>query len=187
MANATRGETRRRHCLRVGETSLEGEIVSAMRRQLFWTHVKTLAYTSDALKRQFCLGYTMGLGPVIHDPDRVLLAVHTNADQKGSSRIDNKQTINKARLDNKSGIMSNLDNNKTLKDCSSLNSSARRVYMAIAEDPFMTQQGLASKLDLSRATIAAATATLIKLNFIRREGSKKTGHWEVIDEAAEGK
>lgn len=121
------------------------------------------------------------------DPDRVVIAVHTNADQTGRSRIDNKQTINRARLDNKFGIMSNLDNNKTLKDCSSLNSSARRVYMAIAEDPFMTQQGLASKLDLSRATIAAATATLIKLNFIRREGSKKTGHWEVIGEAAEGK
>lgn len=34
--------------------------------------------------------------------------------------IDNKQTINSARLDNKSGIMSNLDNNKTLKDCSYL-------------------------------------------------------------------
>lgn len=89
------------------------------------------------------------------------------------------QTINTARLDNKSGIMSNIDNTKTLKDCSSLNSSARRVYMAIAEDPFTTQQGLSSKLDLSRATIAAAVATLIKLNFIRREGSKKTGHWEV--------
>ena len=98
-----------------------------------------------------------------------------------SSSIDNKQTINKLGLDNKPGIMSNLDNNKTLKDCSSLNSSARRVYAAIAEDPFMTQQGLSSKLDLSRATIAAATATLIKLNFIRREGSKKTGHWEVIE------
>ena len=77
--------------------------------------------------------------------------------------------------------MSNLDNNQTLKDTSSLNSSARRVYQAIAEDPFMTQQGLASKLDLSRATIAAATATLIKLNFIRREGSKKTGHWKLIE------
>ena len=95
--------------------------------------------------------------------------------------IDNKQTINKLGLDNKPGIMSSLDNNKTLKDCSSLNSSARRVYAAIAADPFMTQQGLSAKLDLSRATIAAATATLIKLNFIRREGSKKTGHWEVIE------
>ena len=79
--------------------------------------------------------------------------------------------------------MSNLDNNQTLKDTSSLNSSARRVYQAIAEDPFMTQQGLASKLDLSRATIAAATATLIKLNFICREGSKKTGHWKLIEKA----
>jgi predicted HTH transcriptional regulator len=115
------------------------------------------------------------------DPDRVFITVCTTGNQRGSSSIDNKQTINKLGLDNKPGIMSNLDNNKTLKDCSSLNSSARRVYAAIAADPFMTQQGLSSKLDLSRATIAAATATLIKLNFIRREGSKKTGHWEVIE------
>ena len=99
---------------------------------------------------------------------------------KSATKLDNNQTIKWSALDNKPGLMSNLDNGQTLKDCSCLNSSARRVYMAIAEDPFMTQQGLASKLDLSRATIAAATATLIKFNFIRREGSKKTGHWEVI-------
>ena len=115
------------------------------------------------------------------DPDRVMIDVCTNPASKGRSKVDNKQTINFARIDNKSGLMSNLDNNHTLKDTSSLNSSARRVYQAIAEDPFMTQQGLASKLDLSRATIAAATATLIKLNFIRREGSKKTGHWKLIE------
>lgn len=117
------------------------------------------------------------------NPDRVRLTVCTTANQKnGSTRLDNNQTIRKVRIDNKPKIMSNIDNNKTLKDCSSLNSSTRRVYMAIAEDPFMTRQGLSSRLDLSRATIAAATATLIKLNFIRREGSKKTGHWEVIEE-----
>ena len=92
---------------------------------------------------------------------------------QGDPRIDNK-------LDNKSDLMSSLDNIQTIKDCSGLNSSVRRVFGAIVEDPFMTQQGLSAKLDLSRATIATATATLIKLNFIRRAGSKKTGHWEVI-------
>ena len=44
-----------RHCLRVAETFGKEEIVSATRRQLTWTHIKTLAYISDALKRQFYL------------------------------------------------------------------------------------------------------------------------------------
>ena len=89
---------------------------------------------------------------------------------QGDPRIDNKLDN---KLDNKSDLMSSLDNIQTIKDCSGLNSSVRRVFGAIVEDPFMTQQGLSAKLDLSRATIAMATATLIKLNFIRRTGSKK--------------
>ena len=44
-----------RHCLRVAETFSDEEIVSASRRQLSWTHIKTLAYISDATKRQFYL------------------------------------------------------------------------------------------------------------------------------------
>lgn len=44
-----------RHCLRVAETFSEDEIVSATRRQLSWTHIKTLAYVSDGIKRQFYL------------------------------------------------------------------------------------------------------------------------------------
>ena len=96
---------------------------------------------------------------------------------QGDPRIDNKLDN---KLDNKSDLMSSLDNIQTIKDCSGLNSSVRRVFGAIVEDPFMTQQGLSAKLDLSRATIAMATATLIKLKFIRRAGSKKTGHWEVV-------
>ena len=44
-----------RHCLRVAETFGKDEIVSATRRQLTWTHIKTLAYVSDALKRHFYL------------------------------------------------------------------------------------------------------------------------------------
>ncbi len=44
-----------RHCLRAAETFGEEEIVSAARRQLSWTHIKTLSYISDSLKRQFYL------------------------------------------------------------------------------------------------------------------------------------
>lgn len=42
-----------RHSLRVAETFSERQIVSAVRRQLSWTHIKSLAYIADPLKREF--------------------------------------------------------------------------------------------------------------------------------------
>lgn len=42
-----------RHCLRAAETFTEDEIVSAARRQLSWTHIKSLIYVKDPLARQF--------------------------------------------------------------------------------------------------------------------------------------
>ena len=39
----------------------EEEIVSATRRQLSWTHIKTLSYISDSLKRQFYLEMCAGV------------------------------------------------------------------------------------------------------------------------------
>lgn len=41
------------HCLRVAETFTEDEIVYAVRRQFSWTHIKTLMYIDDPLKRRF--------------------------------------------------------------------------------------------------------------------------------------
>ncbi|WP_299735469.1 PDDEXK nuclease domain-containing protein [uncultured Endozoicomonas sp.] len=41
------------HCLRFAETFPDPEIVSAVRRQLSWTHIKTLIYIDDDLKREF--------------------------------------------------------------------------------------------------------------------------------------
>ena len=42
-----------RHCLRVAETFPDEAIVSALRRQLSWTHIKTLMYVDDPLRRDF--------------------------------------------------------------------------------------------------------------------------------------
>lgn len=42
-----------RHCLHFAETFPDEQIVSALRRQLSWTHIKTLIYIDDALKRDF--------------------------------------------------------------------------------------------------------------------------------------
>ncbi len=44
-----------RHCLRIAETFTNEEIISAVQRQLSWTHLKTIGYEKDSLKRQFYL------------------------------------------------------------------------------------------------------------------------------------
>ena len=41
------------HCLRAAETFSEEEIVSAVRRQFSWTHIKSFIYIKDSLERQF--------------------------------------------------------------------------------------------------------------------------------------
>lgn len=47
------GEKQLRHCLRAAETFPDEAIVSTLRRQLSWTHIKTLMYLDDPLKRDF--------------------------------------------------------------------------------------------------------------------------------------
>jgi predicted nuclease of restriction endonuclease-like (RecB) superfamily len=46
-------EKQLRHCLHFAETFPDEQIVSALRRQLNWTHIKTLMYFDDSLKRDF--------------------------------------------------------------------------------------------------------------------------------------
>ena len=42
-----------RHCLRFAETFPDIQIVSALQRQLTWTHIKSILYIEDELKREF--------------------------------------------------------------------------------------------------------------------------------------
>ncbi|GMO41834.1 MAG: hypothetical protein Ta2F_17830 [Termitinemataceae bacterium] len=44
-----------RHCIRFFEVFPDDKIVSALRRQLSWTHIKTIAYIEEPLKRDFYL------------------------------------------------------------------------------------------------------------------------------------
>ena len=41
------------HCLRFAETFSDEKIVSAVRRQLSWSHLKNLIYIDDSLKQNF--------------------------------------------------------------------------------------------------------------------------------------
>jgi predicted nuclease of restriction endonuclease-like (RecB) superfamily len=47
------GEKSLRHMVRFAEAFPEGEIVSALRRQLSWTHFRQIIYIDDSLKRDF--------------------------------------------------------------------------------------------------------------------------------------
>ncbi|CAG9233158.1 putative nuclease YhcG [Paraburkholderia sabiae] len=42
-----------RHCVRLAEVFVDEAIVSAVRRELSWTHLKTLIYIDDPIKRDF--------------------------------------------------------------------------------------------------------------------------------------
>lgn len=51
-------EQQLRHCLRAAETFPDEAIFSALRRELTWTHIKTLMYMDDPLKREFYIQMT---------------------------------------------------------------------------------------------------------------------------------
>ncbi|MBU6489628.1 MAG: DUF1016 domain-containing protein, partial [Burkholderiales bacterium] len=46
-------EQQLRHCMRAAEVFPDEAILSALRRELSWTHLKTLMYVEDPLKRDF--------------------------------------------------------------------------------------------------------------------------------------
>jgi predicted nuclease of restriction endonuclease-like (RecB) superfamily len=47
------------HCMRFAEVFSETEIVSALRRQLSWTHFKSLIYLENQLKREFYISLAL--------------------------------------------------------------------------------------------------------------------------------
>ena len=47
------GEKLLHHCLRLAETFPDEQILSSLRRELSWTHFRTLIYLDDPLKRDF--------------------------------------------------------------------------------------------------------------------------------------
>ncbi|MEO6320243.1 MAG: DUF1016 N-terminal domain-containing protein [Polaromonas sp.] len=48
-------EQQLRHCVRLAEVFPQDSILSTLRRELTWSHLKTLIYIDDSLKRDFYL------------------------------------------------------------------------------------------------------------------------------------
>ena len=71
--------------------------------------------------------------------------------------------------------------NDTVKsDMSALSKTEQTVLAAISSFPDYSYDKLATYCKLSRPTIARTIKTLQSREYIRRIGSDKTGHWEVI-------
>ncbi|MCK5580803.1 MAG: hypothetical protein KAJ18_05970 [Candidatus Omnitrophica bacterium] len=59
--------------------------------------------------------------------------------------------------------------------------SAEKVFLAIDTDAFIKTHEIVYKTELSQRTVENAVAKLKKAKFLKRIGSPKGGHWEVLD------
>lgn len=133
--------------------------------------------------------------PVIaeeYDPDRVKITVYTDSDQDPTKTrpIDPKcpkSAQDRPKLDPESAqgdprVPQGAPEvpQKFESAYNGLTAAVKQVYRSMCEDASLTHRGMESKLGLSKTTIRKATATLIKLGMIKRVGSTKGGHWEVI-------
>ena len=61
-----------------------------------------------------------------------------------------------------------------------LKEGLKRIYIAIQKDPEITHSQLMEVFNISESTAKRATRELKKLGYIKREGSDKTGRWEIL-------
>jgi len=116
------------------------------------------------------------------DPDRVKITVYTDSVQDPTNQPKVPQeAIESAPKVPQGGPRPDQDPAKTRPIAwSDLPSSCRLVYEALRQDAFLSYRGMVSKLGLNKDTINTAIGTLVQKGFIRREGNKQTGHWEVV-------
>jgi Fic family protein len=56
----------------------------------------------------------------------------------------------------------------------------RSILDAISEDPCVTAEGMAKMIGVSGRTVKRHLSSMTKAGMIKRTGSDKTGHWEII-------
>ena len=66
-----------------------------------------------------------------------------------------------------------------------VNEPLKRVLAVIKERPNLSKEKIAEKIGMSRATVTRALAKLVESGAIKRVGSDKTGHWEILSESQE--
>ena len=66
-----------------------------------------------------------------------------------------------------------------------VNEPQKKVLAVIKERPNLSKEKIAEKIGMSRATVTRALAKLVESGTIKRVGSDKTGHWEILSESQE--
>lgn len=91
-------------------------------------------------------------------------------DKKQKAEIKNKP-VKATKSENLSGKLPN-----------KLPNNLEATYRAICEDNNATNQEIANRTNQAERTVRNHIEKLKELNYIKRAGSKKTGHWEIIKE-----
>ena len=129
-------------------------------------------------------GYTIAIIPAIlrHEYIYSLETAHTRpevftdfiADRVIATQLD------LLRLMEDDDTVNDTVNDTVKSDVSALSKTEQTVLAAISTFPDYSYEKLAEECGVSRPTIARTIKTLQSREYIRRIGSDKTGHWEVI-------
>lgn len=85
-----------------------------------------------------------------------------------------------AANDTVNDTLKNIANDTARKGSATLSKAEIKVLVAVSSFPNYSYEVLAAYCQLSRPTIARAIKTLQGRVYIRRIGSDKTGHWEIV-------
>ena len=66
-------------------------------------------------------------------------------------------------------------------DDNSIDNNSEKILRVIAIDPKITQKVLADKTGLSARTVSREMKALRDLGIIKRIGSDRKGHWEIVE------
>ena len=129
-------------------------------------------------------GYTIAIIPAIlrHEYIYSLETAHTRpevftdfiADRVIATQLD------LLRLMRDDDTVNDTVNDTVKSDMSALSKTEQTVLAAISSFPDYSYEELAEECGVSRPTIARTIKTLQSREYIRRIGSDKTGHWEVV-------
>ena len=88
--------------------------------------------------------------------------------------------INVTPFELNGGEESEIQENATVNATVNLSLTQKKILSALSENAYVTQAELAEKIGIHRTRINDNMAKLKEMGIIRRIGSDKTGHWEII-------
>jgi len=62
-----------------------------------------------------------------------------------------------------------------------INEPIQKILVTVAEFPYWTKERFAEHIGISRSSVTRALTKLVQMGKIRRVGSNKNGHWEIVN------